>query len=130
MKLKVKTTYTVTTDDLEIFCDPPLTFEAVGRINDKTHTDLLTWSKDDYSPDRAISFIPSLFLSVAQNGTAYPLTTKAEAIALREATGDKFICDLVESFWNYDYTYFKKKRLGSANSLPASDDGSSPEPTP
>jgi hypothetical protein len=130
LKLKVKTTHTVTTDELEMVCDPPLTFEAVGNIGPHLWGELRDWSKGEYPMEEIVDFIPKLFVSVSQNGDTYPLTTPAQAKALKESVGDEFIADLIESYWNYEFTFFKKKRAASANSLKESDDSKADEPTP
>ena len=128
LNLSVKTTHTISTDDLEIYADPPLVFEAVGRINDKLHNDLRAWSNKNHPIDQTVKFVPRLFLSVSQNGDTYPLTTDADAQALREAVGDDFLHDLVESFWDYDYLFFRRKQLVSASSSPASATGNGQDP--
>lgn len=129
MKLKVNTTHTVTTEDLEIFCDPPLTFEAVGNIGPHLWGQLRDWHKGNYPPEDVVGFIPKLFVSVSQNGDTYPLTTPEDAKALEDAVGNEFLSDLVESYWNYEFDFFKKKRAASANSLSQSDDSKPSEPT-
>ena len=126
MKLSVRTTHTVTTDDIDVYCDPPLIFEAVGNIDPQTQTRLADWHKANYPPEQAVAFIPKLFISVSQNGEVYPLTTEADAQALREAVGDTFLSDLVERFWTYELNFFKKKRNGSVNLLSASENGTPP----
>jgi len=128
--LKVKTSLTVTTDELEVFCDPPLTFEAVGNIDPNLWSQLKAWSEKNYPLEQAVNFVPKLFVSVSQNGKAYPLTTEAAAEELRQAVGDPFLCDLIENYWNYEFNYFKKKRLVSASSSPASATGNGSELTP
>jgi hypothetical protein len=127
---KVKTTLMVTTEELEVFCDPPLTFEAVGNIDPNLWSQLKEWSERDYPPGEAVNFVPRLFFSVSQNGKAYPLTTQAEAEELRQAVGDAFLCDLVENYWTYEYSYFKKKRLASASLLAEHATGNGSEPQP
>jgi hypothetical protein len=118
MKLSVRTTHILTTDDLRIFCDPPLTFEAIGSIDPHTRIELSAWHDSDYPAQQAVGFIPKLFLSVAQNGQSYPLTTDEDALALQDALGDKFISRLVNAYWDYEYRYFQKKELASANLSP------------
>jgi hypothetical protein len=130
MNLKAKTVRVVSTDDLELFCDPPLTFEASGRINDKLTAELQQWFKGGYDPAKTVEFIPQLFMSVSQNGDTYPLTTTADAEALRAALGDGFLLDLVEAFWDYDYRFFARRRAASANSSPALDAGEASKPSP
>jgi hypothetical protein len=130
MKLKVRTTHTLTTDDLEMFCDPPLTFEAVGSIDPRTSRDLSTWHSSKFPEGQAVDFVPKLFLSVAQNGTSYPLTTVEDARALQEAVGEKFVSRLVLSYWNYQATYFEKKQAASVSLSPESGTGNGSEPTP
>lgn len=130
MNLKAKTIRVVTTDDLELYCNPPLTFEASGRINDKLTAELQQWFKTGYDPAKTVEFIPQLFMSVSQNGDAYPLTTQADAEALREALGEGFLLDLVEAFWDYDYRFFARKRLVSANSSTAQGAGEANSPSP
>ena len=130
LNLTVKTTHVVTTDDLEIFCDPPLTFEAIGRINDKLHNELRAWANKNHPIGQTVKFVPQLFLNVSQNGNTYPLATDADAEALRGAVGDDFLHNLVESFWDYDFLFFRQKRLASANSLQTSAAGNGSEPTP
>src|SRR3990172_8868536 len=120
LNLSVKTTHVVTTDDLEIFCDPPLTFEAISRINDKLHNELRAWANKNHPIDQTVKLVPRLFFSVSQDGTAYPLATDADAQALREAVGDDFLHDIVEAFWDYDYLFFRRKRLVSPSPSPAS----------
>lgn len=127
MKLNIATTQTISTDDLEIYCgDTPLIFEAVGNINGALHSDLLAWSQADRPPTQTVALVPRLFLSVAQNGDTYPLTGPAEAEGLRQAVGDELLADIVEEFWNYRYRFFKRKRIASVNSPPASENGSNP----
>ena len=130
LKLKIQTTRTVTTDDLRLYCDPPLTFGAVGHIPTTVNNALLDWADKGYDSTRAVEFVPRLFSSVAQNGTSYPLASKEDAAALREAVGDVFLRDLVEGFWNYDYRFFHLKRLVSENSLPDLTTTNGSEPTP
>ena len=130
LNLAIKTTMVVSTDDLEVFSDPPLTFEAIGRINDTLHRELAAWANAGYPADQTARFIPRLFLSVAQNGQSYPLATPDDAQALREAVGDEWLANLVESFWDYEYNYFKKKRLASASLSQAQGTGNGSEPTP
>lgn len=116
--LKIQTTETITTDDLEIFVgELPLIFEAVGNIPGPLQDDLLTWSRADYPLPQTLQLVPRLFLSVSQNGDTYPLTSQAEAEALRAAVGEELLRDIVEGYWNYRYRFFKRKRLASANSL-------------
>lgn len=115
MKLKVKTTRTLTTDELEVYCEPVLTFEAVGNVDPQTHDALKTWAQAKYPADQAVNFVPKLFLSVAENGTSYPLNTEGAARELQAVVGDAFLAELVENFWNYDYFYFQKKQAASAN---------------
>ncbi len=122
MKLNIQTHHTITTNDLELFCDPPLTFEAVGRIADQTHNALLEWAKNDYPEEKTLEFLPHLFVSVSQNGETYPLNNDGAAREFREAVGLTFVQDLIEAFWNYEFYYFKKKRLASINSSTASAD--------
>lgn len=128
LNLAIKTTFAVSTDDLGVFCDPPLTFQAIGRVNDTLHRELVAWGTAGYPADQTTRFIPRLFLSVAQNGVSYPLSTADDAQALREAVGDEFLANLVESFWDYEFSYFKKKRLASASLSPQSTNGSGQEP--
>src|SRR3990170_7983871 len=111
LNLSVRTTMQVTTDDLELYADPPLTFEAIGRVNDTLHRELAAWASAGYPAEQSVRFIPRLFLSVAQNWQSYPLTTADDAQALRATVGDEFLANLVEAFWDYEYNYFKKKRL-------------------
>ena len=115
MKLKVKTTHVVTTDDLEMFCDPPLTFEAIGNIDPHTREGLRVWYQNKYPTEQSLEFVPKIFLSVAQNGTAYPLVTDEDAKALQDALGDKFISHLVRAYWNYEAGYFEKKETASTS---------------
>jgi len=126
--LSVQTTMRVTADDLEIYADPPLTFEAIGRVNDTLHRELAAWASAGYPPDQTARFIPRLFLSVAQNGQSYPLATPDDAQALRDAVGDEFLANLVESFWDYEFSYFKKKRLASMNLSAGPSNGNVPTP--
>jgi hypothetical protein len=128
--LKVKTTHTLTTDDLEIFCDPPLTFESAGSMDPRTVQELREWYKNHCPNEQAVMFVPKIFLSVAQNGKAYPLTTQEDAMALQKAVGDKFISRLVNSYWNYEVGYFEKKQSGSVNSLTESSGNGTKEATP
>jgi len=130
MKLNVKTTFTVNTDQLEIYCDPPLAFEAIGRIDDKTHRELVEWSKADYPAGQTLAFIPRLFLSVSQSGKSYPLSGEADAQALREATGDAFLVNLIEGFWNYEFRFFQRKLAASESSSTAQGAGRESEPQP
>ena len=130
LNLPIRTTMSVTTDDLELYADPPLAFEAIGRVNDTLHRELAAWASAGYPADTTARFIPRLFLSVSLNGQTYPLTTQDEAQALRDAVGDEWLANLVEGFWDYEYNYFKKKRLASANLSPASATGNGSEPTP
>lgn len=127
MKLHIQTTQIVTTDDLEIYCgDLPLIFEAVGNISSGLHSDLLEWSQAERPAAGTVALVPRLFMSVSQNGDKYPLTGSAEAEAFREAVGDELLADIVEEFWNYRYRFFRRKRNGSANLPPASENGSNP----
>lgn len=129
-KLRIKTTRTLTTKDLEVFCDPDLTFEAVGNIDPGTDGELREWAKAKYPPAEAVRFVPRLFLSVSQDGSAHPLDTEAGAEEFRQAVGDPFLCELVENFWNFDYFYFqnlKKNGISSANSSETLDAGSKGE---
>lgn len=130
MLLKAKTTRIVTTDDLELYCDPPLVFEASGRINDKLTAELKEWYQNGYDPQITLKFIPQLFLSVSQNGETFPIRSQADAEALREALGDGFLLDLVEAFWDYDYRFFTQRRAASANSSTERGDGSENKPSP
>jgi len=136
MKLTVRTTHTLTTNDLRVFCDPPLTFEAVGSIDPRTRIELSAWHDSDYPSGQAVSFIPKLFLSVAQNdsdgpmGPAYPLTTDEDARALQDALGDRFISRLVNAYWDYEYKYFQKKELASVSLSPELGTGNGSGPTP
>ena len=130
LNLSIKTTIVVTTDDLEIYADPPLTFEAIGRVNDTIHRELAAWATAGYPAEQTARFIPRLFMSVAQNGTSYPLTTAEEAQALRDAVGDEFLANLVESFWDYEYKYFQKKELASVSLSPELGTGNGSGPTP
>lgn len=126
MDLKVRTTHTVTTDDLELFCDPPLSFEAVGRVGPKLHNDLLTWSQAGYPAEQAPGLAAQLFLSVSQDGQSYPLNSPAAATELQNQVGDEFIRNLIEAFWDFEYRFFKQKRLASGNSGPRSNAGANP----
>lgn len=126
--LSIQTTMTLTTDDLEIYADPPLSFEAIGRVNDTLHRELAAWVSAGYPADQTARFISRLFLSVAQNGQSYPLSTADDAQALRAAVGDEFLANLVESFWDYEFNYFKKKRLASMNLSAGPSNGSEPIP--
>jgi hypothetical protein len=127
MKLAIQTTQTISTDDLEIYCgEQPLVFEAVGNISGPLHSDLLAWNEAGRPAAGTVALVPRLFFSVSQNGDSYPLTSQAEAEALHEAVGDSLLADIVEEFWNYRYRFFKRKRIASANSQPASENGSSP----
>ena len=130
LNLSIKTTMVVTTDDLEIYADPPLTFEAIGRVNDTIHRELAAWATAGYPADQTARFIPRLFMSVAVNGSSHPLTTADDVQELRAAVGDEFLANLVESFWDYEFNYFKKKRLASANLSSESGTGNGSEPTP
>jgi hypothetical protein len=130
LKLKVKTTHKVTTEELEIFCDPPLTFEAVGNIGPQLWDELRDWSNERYPPEKAVDFVPKLFVSVSQNGDTYPLATPEQAKALEDAVGGEFLSDLVENYWGYEFSFFKKKRAASANSLKGSGDSKADELTP
>ena len=130
MKLKVRTTHTVTTDDLEMFCDPPLTFEAIGNIDPHTREGLRVWYQNKYPTEGALEFVPKMFLSVAQNGTSYPIATEEDAKALQEAVGDKFISHLVRAYWNYEAGYFEQKKTGSENLSAPPVTGNGSEPTP
>ncbi len=130
LSLTVETTMVVSTDDLELYASPTLVFRTVGRVNDTLHRELAAWASAGYPAEQTARFIPRLFLSVSQNGQTYPLTTPDDAQALREAVGDEFLANLVESFWDYEFNYFKKKRLASANLSPQSTTGNGQEPTP
>lgn len=130
MKLKAKVTRTITTDDLEIYCDPPLTFEASGRINDKLTAELKQWYQNGYDPQKTLDLIPQLFLNVSQDGQTYPLESRGDAEALQEALGAGFLVDLVEAFWDYDFRFFQKRLSGSVRSLTALGSGDTSEPSP
>lgn len=127
LNLTIKTTQTITTDDLEIFVgDAPLTFEAIGNISNSLHTDLLTWSRAGYPADQAAGFIPRLFVSVSQNGEKYDLTGQAAAVAFQEAVGDDLLKDIIEGYWDYRYRFFRKRQAGSVSLPPASENGTPP----
>ena len=130
MKLSIKTTHILTTEQLEIYCDPPLTFEVVGSIDPHTRKKLGSWYEADYPTNRAVEFIPSLFITVAQNGIAYPLKTVEDAAAFQEAVGDVFLSRLVERTWAYDINQFKKKQVGSISLSKDSDDGAEQDTQP
>lgn len=115
MDLKVRTTHAITTADLEIYCDPPLEFEAVGRISGQMHNELLAWSQAGYPAEQTPALAARLFLSVTQDGVRYPLNTPEAAAELRAATGDEFMRNLVEAFWDFEYRFFKQKRPASAS---------------
>jgi hypothetical protein len=130
MQLSVKTVRTISTDDLNIFCEPPLLFEARGYIAPELGGDLLEWEAGGYAAERAAELLPRLFLSVAQEGIRYPLSTKADALALRDAIeaanpgyGDIFLSTLLDGYWNEHYRFFGRKRLASASSQTVSANG-------
>jgi hypothetical protein len=129
LNLSIRTTMTVTTDDLEIYADPTLTFTSVGRVNDKLHRELAAWSTAGYPAQQTVEFIPRLFMSMSINGDTHPLATGDDVQELRQAVGDEFLANLVESFWDYEYNYFKKKRSVSVSLSPESGTGNGSEPT-
>jgi hypothetical protein len=133
MKLTVKTIRTISTDDLSIFCEPPLTFEVRGYIAPELGSDLLEWEQGGYSIERAAELLPRLFISVSQNEEHYSLATKTDALALRDAIeaanpgyGDTFLATLLDGYWNEHYRFFGRKRLASVNSQPVSENGPVP----
>ena len=129
MLLNVKTKRIITTDDLRLYCDPALTFEAVGHIPGPAHNALLEWSEAGYPADKIEALVPQLFTSVSENGTSYPISTPADAAELRQALGDTFMRDLIEGFWNYDWRFFRQRKNASANSSETLDTGSDLEIT-
>lgn len=122
MKLSVQTTRTITTDDMRIFCEPPLTFEGIGYFSPSFVNDLAEWEKNP-DDDRAIKFVSRIFLSVSQNGARYPLSTEADVLALRDAieeinpgNGNNFLATIVEEYTRAHYRFFRNKFADLENS--------------
>lgn len=136
MKLSVQTTRTITTDELRLFCEPALTFRVKGFISPVLAKDLAEW-ENTYEGERAAELISGLFVSVSQGGYEFPLTTKSDVLAFKEAIeesnpggGDGFLSTLLESYLNEHYRFFRNRLLELGNSLPVSDSGKVKEPTP
>lgn len=145
MKLSVQTTRIITTDELRLFCEPALTFRVKGFISPALAKDLAEW-ENTYEGERAAELISQLFVSVSartpgvavseQGGYEFPLTTKSDVIAFRDAIeesnpggGDGFLSTLLESYLNEHYRFFRQKLLELENSSQASSNGKVKEPT-
>lgn len=130
LNLSIRTTMSVTTDDLELYADPPLTFIAIGRVNDTLHRELAAWATAGYPADQTARFIPRLFTGVSVGGSIHPLTLADDVQEFRAAVGDEWLANLVESFWDYEFNYFKKKRAASVNLSPELGTGNGNGATP
>lgn len=137
MKLSVQTTREVSTDSLNIFCDPPLIFKSRGFIAPGLFNEISEWEKKGHDEKLAVGYISRLFVSFSQNGETFPLTTKEDAMALREAIeesnpggADGFLSTLIEAYLNEHYRFFRNRLAVSESSLPVSSNGKVKEPTP
>ena len=121
MQIKYNPIRTITTADLFIACDPPITFDVKARLSPAWAIKSREWEESD-SPDidTAIELMSESFVSVAQDNETFPLTSIKAVQSLRdsieqdnEGYGDEFIIHLVEMFSN---NHFRFLALASAKS--------------
>jgi hypothetical protein len=135
MKLTIQTTRTITTDELHLFCEPPLTFRVKGFIDPALAKELAQW-ENTYSGERAAELISQLFVSFSHAGDSYPLDNKSAVLAFKDAIeegnpggGEGFLSTLLESYLNEHYRFFRQKLLALENSSQASNNGKVKEAT-
>lgn len=125
MKIIYNPSRTITTGDLFIACDPPMSFEVKSRLTSDWATKHLAWEaagSEDITI--ALELVSTGFLAVAQNGERYDLNSIEAAKALREAIegqnegeGNTFICDIVSSFAHNHYSFLARNSADSARLL-------------
>lgn len=134
MKLTIHTTRQISSADLRLAIDPPLSFEIRSYISYDLNLRLAEWQNAGRNnASEAAALINQLFVSVGQNGHLYPLNSPEAVNALRETIeatnpgeGDNFLIAMLNGFVINHYNFFSIERNGSAPSLPASENGSSP----
>jgi hypothetical protein len=122
MKIIYNPTRTITTGDLFIACDPPMSFEVKSRLSADWATKHLAWEADGSEDITiALDLVSTGFLAVSQNGERYDLNSIEAAEALREAIeggnegeGDTFICDIVSSLAHNHYSFLARNSANSA----------------
>lgn len=119
----------VTSKDLGLACDPPLTFEIKTALPRPTATMALGWQQGGSGDvNVALEIIGRMFVSVGQAGQRYPLTgrdnVEALRLAIEESTpgaGDDFILSLANRGINNHYDFFTDESTDSPPpSMPSS----------
>jgi hypothetical protein len=133
MKLLVKVTRILTTDDLDLTCDPPLSFEVTGNVEPSIFKAVQEWEAAGFELERCAELVGRVFISVTQDGQTYSLNGKAAALALYEAIEEsnpgaayQFMVRLLENFIQNHLRFFVSRRSGSPPSAPPSENGSAP----
>lgn len=133
MDLLVKTVRTISTDELNIYCEPPLVFSARGYITRAINEQLLAWDLAGRPISLTLGLLPQLFFSVSVDTQVFPILSQVDSEALRQAIetanpggGDEFLTALVDGYWVNHYRFFTRRRPASANLLADSTNGTSP----
>lgn len=139
LNLKINTTRRISTADMRLALDPPLYFEVKTYINAALNSRMADWEEAGLSRDTetAAEIISQVFISVIQDTVAYPLTTKADALALRDAIeeagpglGDEYLAAILTGFIGNHYRFFMTVPPASVSLSPELDTGNSNGNTP
>ncbi len=106
MKIKYNPTRIITTADMFIACDPPITFEVKVRISPDWARRLGEWEDaKDQDINIAMQLMSETFISVSQDGEAFLLSDIKSVQELRDSIeqdnkgyGNEFITQIVEMF--------------------------------
>lgn len=117
------TTKILTTAELGIACDPPLTFEVKTYLTRETLALLACWDDDSDNPVLTKQVAARLFVSVQQDGEKFPLDSEAAISGLAQAIGPdgmEFVGAMVRGFEALHFGFFmnasKRSKLSPAHS--------------
>ncbi len=122
MNIVFNPTRTITTADLFIACDPPMTFEVKAQLSTDWVRSHIAWEESGTEDMKtAIDLVSSSFLSVAQDGNKYPLDTIDAVQDLINAIednnkgqGNLFVCDILTKFTHNHYSFLTRSSANSA----------------
>lgn len=116
MELVFNPTRRITTAEMFITCEPALEFEARVSVSRPTRRLMAQFVESEYGDTGlAEQIIGAVFVSVAQNGSRYPLDTPGAIEELREATGDDFMLALAGGFVDNHYGFFTRDKADSGS---------------
>ena len=125
MRITYSPTRTITSSDLFMACDPPITFTVKVKVPPTWARLHRQWEEQGHADlQMTKELIAQSFVTVGQDGDAWPLNTIEAVDELREAieeqnpnSGDDFLITILDSFAFNHYNFLAGQSMSSAAPL-------------